>query len=419
MKNVIRLLRLSALAALFAIPAFAQTTPPAGTTTPATTATTEADEKAKADLYERWRSNRKGDPAAQKTAYEAGKEYLSKYGAQEDEYVKAVRKWVNTYESATREFDFKQKLDAKNYNEAFRLGREIIAAQPQRVDIPVILGWTGYLATTEKNTANNEAAIGFARQAIAAIEGGKQPMCLDATGKEAPCWNPFKNRDDALGGLYFALGSLINNNRPDEAVSLFHKAAQQNGFTRTEPSTYANLAVAYELSQYKKYADQYRTLTTANPAAAETPEAKALLANLDQVSDRIIDAYARAISLAADAKYAAQKAAWMKKLTALYKFRHNDSEAGMNEYIAGVMNQPMPAVFTGTEVPATTSTTPATSAPATGTGNGATSTTAPPTTPGGNSATRVNQTTTTVTTTTSAPTNTKPAVPASTPRPRQ
>ncbi|HEY0077127.1 MAG TPA: hypothetical protein VGB73_00665 [Pyrinomonadaceae bacterium] len=416
MKNVIRLLRLSALAALFAIPAFAQATPPAGTTTPATTATTEADEKAKADLYERWRSNRKGDPAAQKTAYEAGKEYLQKYGAQEDEYVKAVRKWVNTYESATREFDFKQRLDAKNYNDAFRLGREILAAQPGRVDIPVILGWTGYLATIEKNTANNESAITFARQAIAAIEGGKQPTCLDATGKESPCWNPFKNRDDALGGLYFALGSLVTGSRPEEAVTLFHKSAQQNGFTKTEPTTYANLAAAYELSQYKKYADQYRAMTTANPASAETPEAKALLANLDQVSDRIIDAYARAISLAGDAKYAAQKAAWMKKLTALYKFRNNDSESGLNEFIAGVMSKPMPAVFTGTEVPATTSTTPAT-APATGTGNGATSTTTPASSPATSGPATRATTTTTVTTTTTTPN--KPAAPSATPRPRQ
>ena len=32
----------------------------------------------------------------------------------------------------------------------------------------------------------------------------------------------------------------------------------------------------------------------------------------------------------------------MARLTELYKFRHNTSEAGLNELIAGILSQPLP-----------------------------------------------------------------------------
>ena len=359
MNKVMRIFILIAIAVTFSLPAFAQET--TGTTA---AAGAQTDEKAKADLYEKWRSNRKTN---QQVAYDAGKEYLQKYGKDEDEYVKAVRKFVTTYESAKVEFDYQQALKGKNWAEAYRLGRQVLSANPNRTDVKLNLGWAGYLASVDNNNSFNTDAANFAREAAQDIENGRQPMGMDATGKEIVSWAPFGTREDALGGLYFALGSFASkSSRHEEAAQSFYKAAQQNGFTKKEPTTYANLAGAYEVHEYKRYADEYRTMTSTDATAAEKPEAKALLAKLDDVSDRIIDAYARAIANANDPKYAAQKSAWMKKLTALYKFRHNDSEAGLNEFIAGILNRPMPS-----PTPAATATAPATTSPATGTGNGA------------------------------------------------
>lgn len=362
MKKIIQVLTLTAIVAAFALPTFAQATTPAATgATTTAAAVSPQDEKAKADLYEKWRSNRKTNQAV---AYEAGKEYMQKYSADSDEYMAAVKKFVVNYDRAKLDFDYNQALSKKNYADAFRLGREILSANPERVDVKQNLGWMGYLATVDKNDAHVSEATNYARQAAQDIENGRQPKGTDATGAEVVSWAPFTNREDALGGLYFALGSFATKaNRPEEATQHFYKAAQLNGFTKKEPNTYANLAGAYELSEYKKYADEYRAMTTADAAAAEKPEAKALLAKLDNVTDRIVDAYARAISLATDAKYAAQKAVWMKKLTALYKFRHNDSEAGLNEYIAGILNRPMPPPTPATDVAAP-------STGATGAGNG-------------------------------------------------
>ena len=54
----------------------------------------------------------------------------------------------------------------------------------------------------------------------------------------------------------------------------------------------------------------------------ETPESKLALENLNQVIDRMIDAYARAVALSGtDAASQARKKAWMETLTNWYKFR--------------------------------------------------------------------------------------------------
>jgi hypothetical protein len=59
--------------------------------------------------------------------------------------------------------------------------------------------------------------------------------------------------------------------------------------------------------------------------------------------DRISDAYARAIALAGtDPKTEAQRRDWTAKLSTYYKFRHNDSEAGMPEFIAASLQKPLP-----------------------------------------------------------------------------
>jgi hypothetical protein len=357
MKNLIRPLILSALAATFTVSASAQTptSSPAPATGAAATTLSPADEAAKAALYDKWRNNRNGDAAAQKSAYEAGQEYLQKYGADNDVYVKAVQKWVTNYEKATREFEYSVALKDQKYDRAFVLGKEIIALQPERVDIPLVLGWSGYLASTKNNDSFNTEAAAYARQALQRIESGRQPMVLDANGKEVVSWAPFTSREDAIGGLNFALGSFATKlKKPEEAAVYFHKAAQQQtGFTGKEPSTYANLGGAYaQFAEYKKLIQDYQTLVTKDANAAGSDEAKAILARLDPMTDRIIDAYARAIALAGtNANYATAKADWMKRLTDFYKFRNNNADTGLNEFVASVLSKPMPSA---TETPSAT-----------------------------------------------------------------
>ena len=78
MKNVFRLLVIAALAALFALPALAQTTQPSPAASGPAQCTTDAD--AKAALYQSFLSDYKGPPEQQKKASQTGKDYLAKYG---------------------------------------------------------------------------------------------------------------------------------------------------------------------------------------------------------------------------------------------------------------------------------------------------------------------------------------------------
>jgi hypothetical protein len=89
---------------------------PAPTLTPgnAATGTSTAappscdDKDAKAKLYQKFLDNFKGNVEQQKVAYEAGKEYVARYGDCPEEGDKKVaayiRNWLAKYEAAAREF---------------------------------------------------------------------------------------------------------------------------------------------------------------------------------------------------------------------------------------------------------------------------------------------------------------------------
>lgn len=67
------------------------------------------DPEAKAKLYQSWLDNFKGNPEQQKAAYEAGKEYVSRYGSCPDEDDKKVvvyiGHWLAKYEEAVRQWE--------------------------------------------------------------------------------------------------------------------------------------------------------------------------------------------------------------------------------------------------------------------------------------------------------------------------
>jgi hypothetical protein len=152
------------------------------------------------------------------------------------------------------------------------------------------------------------------------------------------------------------------------------KAAQFDSDLKKDPWTYFFIGAAYEAGPYAKLSADYKAKFEGKD---ESPESKLALANIQQVIDRVIDAYARAVALAGtDAKYQVNKKEWMDSLTTWYKYRHNQSDAGLNEMIATVLSKPLPPEPTAlTTLPASaTTTTPASglvsssgAAPSTGT----------------------------------------------------
>jgi hypothetical protein len=74
----------------------------------------------------------------------------------------------------------------------------------------------------------------------------------------------------------------------------------------------------------------------------ETPESKLMLANINQLIDRMIDGYARAVALATKPEFEKSKAVWNESLTTWFKYRNNGQTTGMDQLVAGILSKPLP-----------------------------------------------------------------------------
>ena len=367
MKKTIGVLAIYASLALAAVPAFAtifQSTAQAQTQTPIQTpaaapapAQGACTDESKAAWYADFTKNRTTNA---KLAYEAGKKYLTACPTEEGQIPAYLKKWVGAYEKEARKLKLTPLLyGEKKYVEALGIGKEVLADDPENLRVIIDMGYGSYLAAaTLKNESYNTDALTYIRKAIQMIEAGKAPES----------WAPFKGKDDTLAYLYNSLGRITLKSNSAEGLTALVKSAQYESDLKKDPWTYFFIGAAYESGPYAKLSEDYKLRFEKKD---ESPESKLALANVQQVIDRMIDAYARAVALAGtDEKYKANKPAWLESLTTWYKYRHNDSEVGLNDLIASVMSKPLPPEPTPlTTLPAaapTTSSTPATGTNTTG-----------------------------------------------------
>src|SRR5215216_1483779 len=287
----------------------------------------ETDDPVKIEIYKRFVDNRLPNPAV---AYKAARDYLNKYNKDKDQYTDYLSKWAAAYERDERKRNLPILINEKKFAEAYSTGAKILADEPNYLRAQIDLGYAGYLAASAKNEAYNTAALDYARKAIQAIESGKTPTE----------WAPFKGKDDTLAYLNYAVGFLTLKTNPEQAIDSLIRAAQYDSDIKKTPSTYYFLAAAYESGPYKTLSASYQNEFANKP---ETPASKAALEKLNVVMDRIIDAYARAIAAAGtDPKTEQSRKEWLTQLSNYYKFRHEGSEAGMNEFVAAALQKPLP-----------------------------------------------------------------------------
>lgn len=404
MKKMMMFVTIGATVALLAMPAFATNL----ITNSNNSAQDNCTAEAKTASYQEFLKFRKDDQAK---AFEAAKKYLAcpADGAtpETQKIIDYLKKWSTAYEEGMRKIKFTALLyNEKKYPEAYALGREILAAEPDNLKVLVDLGANGYVVAPLKNDQLNSESLGHARKALQLIE----------SGKTVEDWTPLGSKDNAVAYLNFTIGTLTLEKEPANALKNLLKAAQLETPLKKSPYTYAYIAAAYETGPYAKQSEDYKTVYGGKD---ETPESKLALANINQLVDRMIDGYARAVALAgSDAQYAKQKAVWMESLTTWYKYRNATDTAltGMNELIANVLSKPLPPEPTPlTSLPPSTPAATPTGNTATPTnGNGATGTPAsnPAAKPAGSPATT---TTKPASNTSTAPGSTKPANPG---RPR-
>jgi len=356
-------LALAALATVFALPASAQT--PAAAPA-ASGPCTEAE--AKAALYGKFRENFNKSAEQQKVAYEAGKEYLAKYGncteATDKQISNYIQNWVGKYEKATLEFNCTKAVN-ETPAQAFQACRDVIAANPDNLKYRLALVHAGIKNNAAGNKSLNAQAAAEARTALQLIE----------QGKTADTWVPFASQQDTPAGLRYYLAAWSFDSAPKESVTQLIQVAQSNSIFAKEPATYQLLGAAYVNSEFNPLAAEYKRLYEGKE---ETPESAALFSRINAVTDRIIDAYARAVALSnGKPQYSTINTAAKNSLATFYKLRNDNSEAGMNELVASVLSKPLP--LPGQE-PAPTAA-PSNSSGANGASGGATTTTQPASTP--------------------------------------
>jgi hypothetical protein len=343
MKTMIKLIILGATVVMFALPAVA------ATRFEGSEVQDQCTQENKDAYYEAFRASRTADQAK---AYESAKKYLACPPGEVTEATQKIidylKRWVGLYDEGTQKNKLPQLLYTdKNYKEAYKLGAELLTKEPENLTYLIHLGANGYLIAPLKDPTLSNTALSSAKKAITLLESGKT---IDD-------WKPLAGKDSALAYLNYTVGVFNLETDPSAALKSLIASAQFETPLKSYAQTYGYIGAAYEAGPYAKQSEAYKVYAGKD----ETPESKLALANINQIVDRMIDAYARAVALSTDPKLAAQKAAWMESLTDWYKYRHNKETTGLNEMVASVLSKPLPpepTPLTSLPTPTTPATTP-------------------------------------------------------------
>jgi len=277
----------------------------------------------KSALFEKFESNKKGTAEQQKVAYDAAKEYLQKFPA-DDQRIPEMRKFIASYE---RLLELNITLQARNYAKALELGRQLLNVEPDNFYVLTKIVEAGLNSSQAGDTSLRADAIVFARKALQLLDSGK---IKDPS--------PLATIDAARTFHNIALATLLLDSAPDEAATIFLKLLQLDEFKK-EPSLYYYYGRALLKGEYQRLTSEFKQKYEGKPGSSES---KALLERISHVVERIADAYARAVALSSTPEQETTKNEILPQLTAVYKVLHNNSDVGLSEFITGVLSKPMP-----------------------------------------------------------------------------
>ncbi len=308
---------------------------------------------------------------------DGAKAFVEKYGSCETtkELTEYLNKYIPGMETAlrkAREDDRKAKLykrfndsvKASNFDETYAVGKEILAGEPEQLDVTILLGSIGYDESYKANFKFNNETLRYARQAIAAIEAGKTSKEFGLFG-----WR-YKNKENALGWLNLTIGYITQVANKDKKGALPHlyKASQAVSETAKNPIPY-ELVGGYYFDQLNALVEEINALKAKQDKPGITEEEikqlldeiKAKVAMTNGTAERAIDAFGRAEKLGQAAAY---KAKMKANVEAAYKVRFGNT-TGMDQWVATAVAKPFvnpqtPITPISDPEPATTTTTPAT-----------------------------------------------------------
>ena len=207
--------------------------------------------------------------------------------------------------------------DAGRADEAFSTGATLFAHQPDSVRVRVRLTTLGVDQAKKRNSKFVADSLKYGAKAIELIEADKKPAELDDAG-----WKQYKS--SVLPGLYQTVGALyvVTGDHVGAKATLLKAAA----LAPTDAYNYLLLGSVLN-EDYQDQAKLYRGMPDGQAKSDTLPKVLAML-------DSVIDAYAHMIALSeGNAVLQPARQQCLQDMESYYKFRHNNSTAGMQQLI--------------------------------------------------------------------------------------
>lgn len=206
---------------------------------------------------------------------------------------------------------------ANQADEAFTRGGDFVSRNPEALQVLVNLLSAGTEQAKKQNGKFVIQSLQYGSKAIELIEANKKPASMeDAT------WQQFKR--SMLPALYQSMGllNLIKGDRA-EAKARFIKASE---LAPTDAFNFVMLGGMLD-EDYQAEAKKYQSMPPGPPKDEQMKKAQAAM-------DLVIDAFAHSIAVAeGNAALDQVRKQYMQDLETYYKFRHNNSTAGMQQLI--------------------------------------------------------------------------------------
>lgn len=212
---------------------------------------------------------------------------------------------------------------ANRPDDAFKVAGELLAKDPENVQVLVQMTLTGTEQVKQKNTKYAAQSLQYGVKAIELIEADKKPVKMSDA-----FWASHKA---ALPQLYqqTAILNLVTGNTREAKDRL----VKTSTLSPKDPYPFALLGFILN----DEYTKQVPTFQALPPSPAKDAEKK----RLEGLLDNIIDIYAHAAGLATGRpEYQALLQQIVPDLTGYYKYRHNQSTDGLQQLIDKYKAQP-------------------------------------------------------------------------------
>jgi tetratricopeptide (TPR) repeat protein len=284
----------------------------------------DSKQESKEELFSKIaKLTQKKDPQNIEKAYQLGKEFLNRFGNENDEKTQKIRNFVQNY----RMMKFNESLNQLKVAEAYGYGKEILAEDPENSYVTMNLAYGGYELLLKKQDKSFTAeSLKYAKQTLDLFGNQKLPKQFD----------PFKNRDEAEAFMHYVIATFSGDMK--ESADHFYRALQFNTIIKNSSYPYYAIALYYEKLyeiEVEKYKSKHGNKLIEDEAMKKDQE------KLGKIIDRMIDAYARAVKVSQTETGNTSKEELKRRLTEVYKFLKK-TESGLEDFINNVLNTEMP-----------------------------------------------------------------------------